>query len=37
MTAPRVLEFDKSANLIGHWGGPGEGYDWPTSNHGNKF
>jgi DNA-binding beta-propeller fold protein YncE len=34
MTAPPVLEFDKAGNLIGHWGGPGEGYDWPTSNHG---
>ena len=21
-------------NLIGHWGGPGQGYDWPDSNHG---
>ncbi len=34
MTAPPVLEFDKAGNLIGHWGGPGEGYDWPNSNHG---
>ena len=34
VTAPPVLEFDKTGNLIGHWGGPGEGYDWPTSNHG---
>jgi DNA-binding beta-propeller fold protein YncE len=34
MTAPPVLEFDKAGNLIGHWGGPGEGYDWPQSNHG---
>ncbi len=34
MTAPPVLEYDKAGNLIGHWGGPGEGYDWPTSNHG---
>jgi DNA-binding beta-propeller fold protein YncE len=32
--APPVLEFDQAGNLIGHWGGPGEGYDWPTSNHG---
>ncbi len=29
-----VLEFDEEGNLIGHWGGPGEGYDWPSSNHG---
>src|SRR6266481_670487 len=34
VTAPPVLEFDKAGNLIGHWGGPGKGYDWPDSNHG---
>ena len=32
--APPVLEFDQAGNLVGHWGGPGNGYDWPTSNHG---
>src|SRR3954469_3857428 len=32
--APPVLEFDAAGNLIGHWGGPGQGYDWPDSNHG---
>jgi DNA-binding beta-propeller fold protein YncE len=32
--APPVLEFDEQGNLIGHWGGKGEGYDWPDSNHG---
>ena len=32
--APNVLEFDADGNLVGHWGGPGEGYDWPQSNHG---
>jgi DNA-binding beta-propeller fold protein YncE len=32
--APPVLEFDAAGDLIGHWGGPGEGYDWPDSNHG---
>src|SRR5437660_7356918 len=32
--APPVLEFDEEGNLIGHWGGPGKGYDWPVSNHG---
>jgi DNA-binding beta-propeller fold protein YncE len=32
--APPVLEFDQAGNLIGAWGGPGEGYDWPESNHG---
>jgi DNA-binding beta-propeller fold protein YncE len=29
--APQVLEFDPTGNLAGHWGGPGEGYDWPQS------
>jgi hypothetical protein len=32
--APPVLEFDPEGNLVNGWGGPGEGYDWPTSNHG---
>jgi len=32
--APNVLEFDPEGNLVNHWGGPNEGYDWPTSNHG---
>jgi DNA-binding beta-propeller fold protein YncE len=32
--APPVLEFDQAGNLVGHWGGPGEGFDWPQSNHG---
>jgi len=32
--APPVLEFDPEGNLVGHWGGPGEGYEWPESNHG---
>ena len=32
--APAVLEFDPAGNLVGHWGGPGEGYEWPLSNHG---
>jgi DNA-binding beta-propeller fold protein YncE len=32
--APPVLAFDKAGNIIQHWGGPGEGFDWPTSNHG---
>ena len=29
MAAPPVLEFDEAGNLIGHWGVPGAGYDWP--------
>jgi DNA-binding beta-propeller fold protein YncE len=32
--APPVLEFDPDGTLVGHWGGPGAGYEWPTSNHG---
>ena len=32
--APPVLEFDQAGNLLRHWGGPGEGYDWPKSEHG---
>jgi hypothetical protein len=32
--APPVVEFDPEGNLVKAWGGPGEGYDWPTSNHG---
>src|SRR6476659_1709730 len=27
--APPVLEFDAAGNLVGHWGGPGPGYEWP--------
>ncbi len=34
LAAPPVLEFDSAGNLVGHWGGPGQGYDWPESNHG---
>ena len=30
LPAPPVLEFDTDGNLVGHWGGPGEGYDWPS-------
>lgn len=32
--APPVLEFDPEGNLVNAWGGPGEGYTWPASNHG---
>ncbi len=34
LPAPNILEFDPEGNLVGHWGGPGEGYTWPSSNHG---
>ncbi len=32
--APYVLEFDPEGTLVNSWGGPGEGYTWPASNHG---
>ena len=32
--APPVLEFDAEGNLLRSWGGPGQGFDWPASNHG---
>jgi DNA-binding beta-propeller fold protein YncE len=32
--APPVLVFDQAGNLVRHWGGPGQGYEWPQSNHG---
>jgi DNA-binding beta-propeller fold protein YncE len=34
LPAPAILEFDPTGDLVGHWGGPGEGYEWPASNHG---
>ncbi len=33
-SAPPIVEFDPAGNLVKAWGGPGEGYEWPTSNHG---
>ena len=32
--APPVLVFDAAGNLVRSWGGPGQGYEWPESNHG---
>lgn len=32
--APNILQFDQEGNLLSSWGGPGDGYDWPQSNHG---
>jgi hypothetical protein len=32
--APPVLEFDQAGSLLKSWGGKGQGYDWPDSNHG---
>ena len=32
--APPVLEFDAAGRFVQAWGGPGEGYQWPSSEHG---
>ena len=32
--APPIMEFAQDGTLLRHWGGPGNGYDWPDSNHG---
>ena len=33
--APPILEFDQQGTLLRHWGGSdGDGYQWPSSNHG---
>jgi hypothetical protein len=32
--APAVVEFDQAGNVVQSWGGPGQGYDWPDSEHG---
>jgi hypothetical protein len=32
--APPLLEFDAAGNFIQAWGGPGQGYDWPETEHG---
>lgn len=32
--APPVLQFDADGKLLRSWGGPGEGYAWPKSEHG---
>ena len=32
--APPVIEFDQAGNFIQGWGGPGQGYEWPDSEHG---
>jgi len=33
-TGPPVMEFDESGKYIQGWGGTGEGYDWPSTEHG---
>ena len=32
--APPVLEFNAAGDFIQAWGGPGEGYEWPNTEHG---
>jgi DNA-binding beta-propeller fold protein YncE len=32
--APPIMEFDIAGNFIQGWGGPGKGYEWPTTEHG---
>src|SRR5215472_13922 len=32
--APPVLEFDPNGRFLQAWGGPGQGYEWFTSEHG---
>jgi DNA-binding beta-propeller fold protein YncE len=32
--APPVLEFDETGKFVNAWGGPGQGFDWPDSEHG---
>src|SRR5882762_5035014 len=32
--APSVVEFDQEGNVVQAWGGPGEGYSWPSNEHG---
>ena len=32
--APPVLQFAPDGRLLKSWGGPGQGYDWPKSEHG---
>ena len=32
--APPVLEFDTAGQLLGSWGGAGDGYEWPEREHG---
>ncbi|MFC7556943.1 hypothetical protein ACFQU7_39135 [Pseudoroseomonas wenyumeiae] len=29
-----MLVFDRQGNLLRHWGGPGQGYEWPEVEHG---
>jgi len=33
-TAPPILVYEPGGGLVRSWGGPGQGYEWPQSNHG---
>src|SRR5215475_4051093 len=32
--APPVLALDQDGKLVASWGGPGQGYEWPSIEHG---
>src|SRR5438128_6368792 len=32
--APPLLEFDAAGAFVQAWGGPGQGFEWPSSEHG---
>ncbi len=32
--APAVVEFDEKGKFVKAWGGPGQGFDWPDTEHG---
>jgi DNA-binding beta-propeller fold protein YncE len=32
--APPVIEFDANGTFVNAWGGAGQGYDWPLTEHG---
>ena len=34
IAAPPVLAFDAQGNLLQSWGGPGQGFSWPSLEHG---
>jgi hypothetical protein len=34
LPAPPVIEFDQQGNVVHAWAGPGQGFEWPESNHG---
>ena len=34
VSAPPVIEIDPEGSVVRSWGGPGEGFEWPESEHG---